>query len=114
MRVYVWVWECGIIITIKLEFNYQGLIINHHFLSYSKRYSYSYNYDYNYNYLKRHPQEISQRGWGPEVWEVRRVGSAKILAFSLSRHNFSLFLNFGGVFEGRGPQMCTFGPRAVV
>ena len=35
--------------------------------------------------------------------------------FSLSRHHYALFflgvfsLNFGGVLEGRGPEMCTFG-----
>ena len=47
--------------------------------------------------------------WGPKGWRAKNVA-----LFSLSCHNvlsfFSLLrLNFGGVFEGLGPAMCTFG-----
>ena len=48
--------------------------------------------------------------------EPRTPGAQNFAFFFLSRHNFlsfSLFgvlsLNFGGVFERRGPEMCTFG-----
>ena len=78
------------------------------------------------------PEGWWPEGWGPEGWGpkgggpkggarrvgARRVGGPKFRAFfSLSRHKIRSFLpslgvsslNFGGVFEGRDPQMCTFG-----
>ena len=52
------------------------------------------------------------KGGGPEGWGPRRVGGPKfrVFFFSVSRHQFSLFLsllgvlswNFGGVFVGPG------------
>ena len=56
--------------------------------------------------------------FGPPSLDRPSPGPPKIsLFFSLSRHKIRSFLpslgvfslNFGGVFEGRDPQMCTFG-----
>ena len=54
--------------------------------------------------------------WDDKVWGPRRVGSPKFRVFSLLRHSFyssfSLLGSFRGillVFEGRNPEMCTFG-----
>ena len=63
------------------------------------------------------------KGGGPEGWGARRVGGPKGGGPEISRFFFprpplcSFFLpllgvvswNFGGVIEGRDPQMCTFG-----
>ena len=61
---------------------------------------------------------MGPRTVGPRRVEPRRGGGPKFRAFfSLSRHNFRSFCvslsvfswNFGGVFEGRVLEMCTFG-----
>ena len=59
-----------------------------------------------------HPRSGGPKGGGP-----KGGGPTFRAFFSLSRHNFLSFLlslgvfswNFGGVFERRDPQMCTFG-----
>ena len=60
----------------------------------------------------------TQKKWGPERWGPRRLGSPKIRVFFpspaakfvLSSLSWGVFSwNFGGVFEGRGVQTCTFG-----
>ena len=58
------------------------------------------------------PKGEALKGGGP-----KGVGAQNFALFSLSRHIFHSFLplllvlswNFGGVFEGRGAQMCMFG-----
>ena len=51
-------------------------------------------------------------------WTTLRWTAQNFALFSLSRSHFRTFslgvfsLNFGGVFQGRDPQMCTFGLSA--
>ena len=60
------------------------------------------------------------RRGGPEGRGPERQGAQNFALFFLSRSHFRSFCvslgvfswNFGGVFEGRGPEMCTFGVRA--
>ena len=58
--------------------------------------------------------------WGQPKGGATKGGGPKFCAFfALSRSIFALFclslgvfsLNFGGVLEGRDPQMCTFGAK---
>ena len=71
------------------------------------------------------PKDGGSKGASPNLEKVgpgrvgprkaEGCGEAKFLAFFFSRHFFHSFslevvsLNFGGVIEGRDPQMCTFG-----
>ena len=51
------------------------------------------------------------KGGGPKI-SLFSLSHRKIRSLLPSLGVFSL--NFGGVFEGRGPQMCTFGVLGVV
>ena len=63
------------------------------------------------------PRRVGPRRVGPRRVGPRRVGARNFALFSLSCHIFLSFfpllgvilLNFGGVFEGRDPRVCTFG-----
>ena len=59
---------------------------------------------------ERSPAVGGPEGWGPEGWGAQNFA----LFYSLSRHCFhsffgGRFVEFGGVIEGRDPQMCTIG-----